>query len=42
MVAVSDTWIGPLDAPPGVSPRWFARFMIGLTKLQRRLTRWLP
>ncbi|WP_019992190.1 succinic semialdehyde dehydrogenase [Natronorubrum tibetense] len=39
---VATSRIGPLDAPPGVSPRWFARFMIGLTKLQRRLTRWLP
>ena len=39
---IATSRIGPLDAPPGVSPHWFARFMIGLTKVQRRLTRWLP
>ncbi|SDQ57744.1 succinic semialdehyde dehydrogenase [Natronobacterium texcoconense] len=39
---VATSRIGPLDAPPGVSPRWFARFMFGLTKIQRRLVRWLP
>ncbi|MFP8953630.1 succinic semialdehyde dehydrogenase [Natrialbaceae archaeon A-arb3/5] len=39
---IATSRIGPLDAPPGVSPRWFARFMLGLTKIQRRLARWLP
>lgn len=37
--------IGPLDAPPGVSPRWFAAVMNGLTRVQRRLSRlarWVP
>ncbi len=38
---IATSRIGPLDAPPGVSPRWFARFILGLTKVQRRLTRWL-
>ncbi|MCU4799555.1 succinic semialdehyde dehydrogenase [Halobacteria archaeon HArc-gm2] len=39
---IATSRIGPLSAPAGVSPRWFARFMFGLTRVQRRLTRWLP
>ncbi len=38
---IATSRIGPLDAPPGLSPGRFARVMIGLTKAQRRLTRWL-
>ncbi|MDQ2051786.1 succinic semialdehyde dehydrogenase [Natronolimnohabitans sp. A-GB9] len=39
---IATSRIGPFDAPPGVSPGWFAAFMTGLTTLQRRLVRWLP
>ncbi|AFZ71693.1 succinic semialdehyde dehydrogenase [Natronobacterium gregoryi] len=39
---IATSRIGPMDAPPGISPRWFARFMFGLTAVQRRLARWLP
>ncbi|AXR82631.1 succinic semialdehyde dehydrogenase [Natrarchaeobaculum sulfurireducens] len=37
---VATSRIGPFDAPPGVSPGLFARFMLGLTTVQRRLERW--
>ncbi len=30
--------IGPLDAPPGVPASWYARGMVALTRLQRRLS----
>ncbi|THE66505.1 succinate-semialdehyde dehydrogenase (NADP(+)) [Salinadaptatus halalkaliphilus] len=39
---IATSRIGPIDAPPGVSPRWFARIMAGTTALQRRLRKWLP
>ncbi|MCU4925987.1 succinic semialdehyde dehydrogenase [Halobacteria archaeon AArc-dxtr1] len=39
---IATSRIGPLDAPSGVSTRWFAGFMSGLAAVQRQLTRWLP
>ena len=34
---IATSRIGPLDAPPGVPTSWYARGMVGLTRLQRRL-----
>ncbi|SFC61209.1 succinate-semialdehyde dehydrogenase / glutarate-semialdehyde dehydrogenase [Halobiforma haloterrestris] len=39
---IATSRIGPLDAPPGIDPGWFARIMSGLTAVRRRLTRWVP
>ena len=34
---IATSRIGPLDAPPGVPTSWYARGMVALTRLQRRL-----
>ncbi len=34
---IATSRIGPLDAPPGIPTAWYARGMIGLTRLRRRL-----
>ncbi|MXV62915.1 aldehyde dehydrogenase family protein [Natronorubrum sp. JWXQ-INN-674] len=34
---IATSRIGPLDAPPGIPTSWYARGMMGLTRLQRRL-----
>ncbi|MFC4540929.1 succinic semialdehyde dehydrogenase [Halosolutus amylolyticus] len=34
---IATSRIGPLDAPPGIPDSWYARGMIALTRLQRRL-----
>ena len=39
---VATSRIGPFDAPPGVSQRTFVRFLTTMTRVQRRLGRWLP
>ena len=39
---VATSHIGPLDAPPGISQRTFARFLTTMTSAQRRLRGWLP
>ncbi|MDG5758417.1 succinic semialdehyde dehydrogenase [Natronococcus sp. A-GB1] len=44
---IATSRVGPLDAPPGVPTSWYARGMVTLTRLQRRLptaasvARWL-
>ena len=32
--------IGPIDAPPWLPQRWYARMLSGLSTIQRRLRRW--
>ncbi|RQG98058.1 succinic semialdehyde dehydrogenase [Natrarchaeobius chitinivorans] len=39
---IATSRIGPIDAPPGVPPGWYARAVSRITTLQRRLSRWLP
>lgn len=36
---VATSRVGPLTAPPGVPPSWYARSLLGLTQLRRRLSR---